>query len=246
MQQNYQVLNNNKYIKIIKLLNNISKAESIEKRNEIKENAIKTFKIHLKLFTKYYFYYEQSDNIIKQYEESGDLSRYLKDDYDKIKKQIDNLNRIGFREIFETVKQQAEREAAQNDNNELGLELNDMNNGNENLRRMSTVYVQEALNRDEFLKKREEELQEIHIIAKEIKDTTQNMALKVNQQGEQLNLIENNVEKTLENTKKAHEEIKEADKLSSQNKKKMCWLICIISTSILAISAIILSLIFGT
>ena len=115
----------------------------------------------------------------------------------------------------------------------------------ENLRRVSTQYVQEALNRDEFLKKREEELQNIHIISKQIKDTTQNMAIKVNEQGEQLNSIENNVENALINAEKAHEEIKQADKMSAKNKKKMWCFICIITISILAISAIILSLIFG-
>lgn len=152
------------------------------------------------------------------------------------------MNKIGFRDIFDEVKSQVEKEAAENDNN--NIELSNVNNEDENLRRVSTQYVQEALNRDEFLKKREEELQNIHIISKQIKDTTQNMAIKVNEQGEQLNSIENNVENALINAEKAHEEIKQADKMSAKNKKMWCF-ICIITISILAISAIILSLIFG-
>ena len=233
---------NNTFNKISNPINQILKAEPSE-REEVKNGAIKKFKINLKQFTKYYFFYEQSDNILKKYENSEALEQNLKEYYDKIKKQIENLNKIGFRDIFDEVKSQVEKEAAENDNN--NIELSNVNNEDENLRRVSTQYVQEALNRDEFLKKREEELQNIHIISKQIKDTTQNMAIKVNEQGEQLNSIENNVENALINAEKAHEEIKQADKMSAKNKKKMWCFICIITISILAISAIILSLIFG-
>jgi t-SNARE complex subunit (syntaxin) len=242
LKENYQVLKNSKYRKITGPINDIM-GEDIEERQAKKDIAINKFKNNLKLFTKFYFFYEQSDNILSKYEESNKLSEALEEDYEKIKKQIDNLNKIGLREIFTTVKEQAEREAAENDSN--GIELNDINNGNENLMRKSTLIVQEALNRDEFYKKREEELQEIHIISKQIKDTTQNMALKVNEQGEQLNTIEANVDKAFDNVQKAHEEIKQADKMSNKNKKKMWCFICIVTVSILAISAIILSLIFG-
>ena len=233
---------NKKFNKISNPINQILKAEPSE-REEVKNGAIKKFKINLKQFTKYYFFYEQSDNILKKYENSEALEQNLKEYYDKIKKQIENLNKIGFRDIFDEVKSQVEKEAAENDNN--NIELSNVNNEDENLRRVSTQYVQEALNRDEFLKKREEELQNIHIISKQIKDTTQNMAIKVNEQGEQLNSIENNVENALINAEKAHEEIKQADKMSAKNKKRMWCFICIITISILAISAIILSLIFG-
>jgi t-SNARE complex subunit (syntaxin) len=235
---------NNKYNKISNPINQILTAD-FEKREEVKESAIKKFKNNLKQFTKYYFFYEQSDNILQKYENSEVLEKNLNEYYEKIKKQIDNLNKIGFRDIFETVKMQVEKEAAENDNNNIGVELENMNDDNENLRRVSTVYVQEALNRDEFLKKREEELQNIHIISKQIKDTTQNMALKVNEQGEQLNNIENHVEIALDNAQKAHKEIKEADKMSAKNKKRMWCFICIVTVAILAISAIIISLIFG-
>lgn len=233
---------NNKFNKISNPINQILKAEPSE-REEVKNGAIKKFKINLKQFTKYYFFYEQSDNILKKYENSEALEQNLKEYYDKIKNQIENLNKIGFRDIFDEVKSQVEKEAAENDNN--NIELSNVNNEDENLRRVSTQYVQEALNRDEFLKKREEELQNIHIISKQIKDTTQNMAIKVNEQGEQLNSIENNVENALINAEKANEEIKQADKMSAKNKKRMWCFICIITISILAISAIILSLIFG-
>jgi tetratricopeptide (TPR) repeat protein len=242
LKENYQVLMNGKYKKIIGPITDIIGAD-FEKRQEKTDIAIQKFKNNLKLFSKYYYFYEQSDNILSKYEESNKLSQALEEDYEKIKKQIDNLNKIGLKDIFITVKEQAEKEAAQNDSN--NYELNDINNGNENLIRKSTLIVQEALNRDEFYKKREEELQEIHIISKQIKDTTQNMALKVNEQGEQLNNIEDNVNKALDNVEKAHEEIKVADKMSNKNKKKMWCFICIVTVSILAISAIILSLIFG-
>ena len=215
-----------------------------ENRDELLKNVIKNCKNYLKLFSKFYFFYEQSDNIFKKYENSEKLEKSLEDDYYKIKKQIDNLNMIGLRNIFETVKKQAESEAAENENNNLGLEPNN-NNDDENLRRVSTHYVQEVLDRDEFLKKRGEELQAIHIISKQIKDTTQNMAIELNEQGEQLNAIENNVEVAHDNAKKAHEEIKQADQMSQKNKKKMWCFICIVTVSILSISAIILALIFG-
>lgn len=234
---------NNKYNKISTPINKIIYGP-VDEREEAKNNAIQKFKNSLKLFSKFYFFYEQSDNIFKKYENSDQLQQSLNDDYIKIKKQIDNLNMVGLRDIFETVKKQVESEAAENDNNNIGLESNN-NNDDENLRRVSTQYVQEVLDRDEFLKKRGEELQAIHIISKQIKDTTQAMAIELNEQGEQLNAIENNVEQALDNAKKAHEEIKQADKMSQQNKKKMWCFICIITVSILSISAIILAVIFG-
>ena len=89
-------------------------------------------------------------------------------------------------------------------------------------------------NNKEILDKRHKDLQDIHFTANNIKQMTDKMVMDVNAQGAILNDIENKVEETEENAKKAKKEIVQADKMSKGNKKRAIFLIVIISLSLIA------------
>ena len=72
---------------------------------------------------------------------------------------------------------------------------------------------------------------------------TQNMALGLDSQREQLDNVELNVEKAHDNALNAKKEIDEANKIAKKNTKKLCCLICIILVAIGGIAAIVLSLV---
>ena len=107
------------------------------------------------------------------------------------------------------------------------------------------IVIQDLQNNQEIIDKREEQLQEIHGVSSQIKDMTVTMVNKVNEQGAILDTIEGNVVQSEDNAKKAKQEIKKADEMSKGNNKRMYCFIAIIAIVILAITAIILSLIFG-
>ena len=69
------------------------------------------------------------------------------------------------------------------------------------------------------------------------------MAKQLDEQGAILDDVEANVITAEDNAKKAKEEIKQADESSKGNRKKMICFIVIIFVFVLAISAILLSLI---
>ena len=107
------------------------------------------------------------------------------------------------------------------------------------------IVIQDLQNNQEIIDKREEQLQEIHGVSSQIKDMTATMVNKVNEQGAILDTIEGNVVQSEDNAKKAKQEIKKADEMSKGNNKRMYCFIAIIAIVILAITAIILSLVFG-
>ena len=107
------------------------------------------------------------------------------------------------------------------------------------------IVIQDLQNNQEILEQRGKQLQEIHGVSSQIKDMTDTMINKVNEQGAILDTIEGNVVQSEDNAKKAKQEIKKADEMSKGNNKRMYCFIAIIAIVILAITAIILSLIFG-
>jgi len=107
------------------------------------------------------------------------------------------------------------------------------------------IVIQDLQNNQEILEQRGKQLQEIHGVSSQIKDMTDTMVNKVNEQGAILDNIEGNVIQTEDNAKKAKQEITKADEMSRGNNKRMYCFIAIIAIVILAISAIILSLVFG-
>ena len=231
---------NNKY----KNINNSVK--NILGHKKTIDDEMKNFCKNLRLFSKYYFLYKQSSDILEKYEGNDKkLSEKLSnEDLGKIQKQISELKAIRLKEIYDRIISMK----SQNENNEdiAFYESNNNNNDQENNEDNLKLQIksQEILNNEEFLKEREKELQEIHKTSAQIKEMTQHMAMQVNNQGEKLELIENNVQTALDNAEAGKKEIQEADKTSKKNRKKLCCLIFIIAVSIGGISAIVLSLIF--
>ena len=107
------------------------------------------------------------------------------------------------------------------------------------------IVIQDLQNNQEILEQRGKQLQEIHGVSSQIKDMSATMVNKVHEQGAILDNVEANVIQSEENAKKAKQEIKKADEMSRGNSKRMYCYIAIIAIVILAISAILLSLIFG-
>ena len=150
----------------------------------------------------------------------------------------DDLDKI------ESILQEAEEQILPQINMMKGkiLEMNTPEeNKNEEIQKQDII-VQDLQNNQEVLKRRGKELQDIHQISNEIKDISDSMVNKINEQGAILDDIEENVKETEDNAKKAKQEITKADEMSRGNRKRMICFIVIISAAILAISAIILYL----
>lgn len=80
--------------------------------------------------------------------------------------------------------------------------------------------IMDLKNNEDILKKRREDLENIHQASQQIKEISDKMAQDVNEQGALLNNIENNVVEAEENAHKAKKEVIEANKISKSNKKK--------------------------
>ena len=105
--------------------------------------------------------------------------------------------------------------------------------------------VMDLMNNKEVLEQRRKELEGIHKTAAMLKDTTDQMAKDVHQQGIMLDDIENQVQNAHDNAVKAKKEISDANDLSKGNSKKLCCLIAIVMITVGVIVAIILSLYFS-
>ena len=107
------------------------------------------------------------------------------------------------------------------------------------------MLIQDLANNKEVLDERRKNLEAIHQTSAKIKDMSDSMAKQLDEQGAILDDIEANVITAEDNAVKAKEEIKKADEMSRGNNKRMYCFIAIIAIVILAITAIILSLVFG-
>lgn len=107
------------------------------------------------------------------------------------------------------------------------------------------IVIQDLQNNQDILRQRGKQIEEIHGVSSQIKDMSDSMVNKVNQQGAILDTIEGNVIESEENAKKAKQEIKKADEMSKGNNKKMYCFIAIIAIAILSITAILLSVIYA-
>ena len=103
--------------------------------------------------------------------------------------------------------------------------------------------VMDLMNNKEVLEIRRKELEDIHKTSALIKDTTDIMAVKVKEQADMLDNIENNVIKTEDNVDKANKEIIKANELSKSNNKRLCCIMLIVTVAIGVVLAIVLSLV---
>lgn len=127
---------------------------------------------------------------------------------------------------------------------ESNFEMDHTEENNNELPQQQEV-VMDLMNNKEVLEHRRKELEGIHKTAAMLKDTTDQMAKDVHQQGVMLDDIEAQVANAHDNAVKAKKEITDANEMSKGNSKKMCCLIVIICITIGVIVAIVLSLYFS-
>ena len=96
--------------------------------------------------------------------------------------------------------------------------------------------IKEYSNNDEMLQKRTNELIEIKNISAQVAEMSTTIGLEINEQGKKLDSIENNVDETEENTKKAYKEALETEIIMNKSKKK---LYCLAFFLVLLISLIV-------
>ena len=198
MKENYYNLINPKFKKIHSSLFQLKDNNSLKKE-------IQTLKNNNKLFSKYYFIYEQSDTIIKKYE-GDDLSELPEDEIEyfiKIKKHIKFLNDIKIKEIYENLKSQEYEDEDKNEN-----EIEDIENINNNEQKLGNIEVVELINHNEFYERRKKELEDLNLKAKKLRDIKQDLDLRLKEKKEELENNENN-ENDEEKSEKSEVLIKE-------------------------------------
>ena len=117
-------------------------------------------------------------------------------------------------------------------------------NQNTNEPQSDMILIQDLQNDQEVLQERRKQLEAIHKTSAQLKDITDDMAKKIEDQGAILDDVESNVINANENAVKAKGEITKADEISRGNRKKMICLIIIIFLAIAGITGILLALIF--
>ncbi len=150
-------------------------------------------------------------------------------DIEKIEPLISDMNdKINYCK-FDQMEEKEEKEEEEKDENQI----------------KSQILIQDLYKNKEILEKRREDLETVYRTSAQIKDLTDIMAKQLNEQGEILDNVEENVITAEDNAKKANIEITEAEELSRGNRKMISCLILIVLIAIAVVTAIILSLIFG-
>jgi len=96
--------------------------------------------------------------------------------------------------------------------------------------------IMELSNNDEMLQKRTNDLIEIKSISAQVAEMSSKMSIEINEQGKKLDSIENNVDDTEENTKKAYKEALDTEIIMNKSKKKLyCLALMIIFLLVLIV-----------
>ena len=169
-------------------------------------------------------------------EKNNDDNIYYKREH--LKKQINNYMQNDYIKTFEVIKEIYDIINSLNINidNEEDENLIDNNNSNQKESEQKVIFKQQLLSKNEFLDKRGKDLQKIQETAAKINALSENIKAMTYEQGEQLDFIQNKVEKVDENIEKAMLEIQKAKKTEKSSKKK---LYCIIFWAFFVICAII-------
>ena len=169
-------------------------------------------------------------------EKNNDDNIYYKREH--LKKQINNYMQNDYIKTFEVIKEIYDIINSLNINidNEEDENLIDNNNSNQKESEQKVIFKQQLLSKNEFLEKRGKDLQKIQETAAKINALSENIKAMTYEQGEQLDFIQNKVEKVDENIEKAMLEIQKAKKTEKSSKKK---LYCIIFWAFFVICAII-------
>lgn len=138
--------------------------------------------------------------------------RQQKEEYKKIVEKID-------KRMYRYISYEEQKKAEQENEKAQGLKIRELSNN------------------EEILQKRTNELIEIKSISAQVAEISTKMGLEINEQGKKLDAIENNVDETEENTKKAYKEALETEIIMNKSKKK---LYCFAFMIIVLISIIVL------
>jgi t-SNARE complex subunit (syntaxin) len=151
----------------------------------------------------------------------------------------------GLEKIKDTTETQVEQMKDKIGNFDVNFEMEnkDEENGNEEDEQQQGQITMNLMNNAEMLNQRKKELQEIHKTSALIKDTTDIMAQKLNEQGEMLDNVEAHVIKAEDNVEKAGKEINKANELSKSNNKRLCCIMILITAAIGVVLAVVLSLV---
>ncbi len=151
----------------------------------------------------------------------------------------------GLEKIKDTTETQVEQMKDKIGNFDVNFEMEnkDEENGNEEDEQQQGQITMNLMNNAEMLNQRKKELQEIHKTSALIKDTTDIMAQKLNEQGEMLDNVEAHVNKAEDNVEKAGKEINKANELSKSNNKRLCCIMILITVAIGVVLAVVLSLV---
>ena len=137
--------------------------------------------------------------------------RTQKEEYKKI---IDKIDKRMYRYISYEEQQKTEKE----NEKEQGLK------------------IKEFSNNEEMLRKRTDDLIEIKSISAQVAEMSTKMGIEINEQGKKLDSIENNIDETEENTKKAYKEALETEIIMNKSKKKLyCLALMIIFLLVLIV-----------
>ena len=88
---------------------------------------------------------------------------------------------------------------------------------------------------DKYLEKRREELEDIKKVSSQVLEITQNIKAEVAIQGENLNMVENNINQVVDNTKKSEFEISTAEKETRSQTKKNKILVILVQYVLVSI-----------
>ena len=111
--------------------------------------------------------------------------------------------------------------------------------------RESRLVVQELVDNSEYLRKRQEELEDIKKISSQVKEITQVMVVEVNNQSVGLKSIEDSITQTNLNVTKAEFEIEQAEKITRKSRNKIYCMFLLVIFLIVSITAIALVIILG-
>lgn len=95
----------------------------------------------------------------------------------------------------------------------------------------------EIAHNESIIAEREDEIREIENTMREVNDIFKDLAVMVEAQGEQIDVIETNVQETAAKTKKADEELTKANKYQKGAAKKICLILVILA--VVAVAAVI-------
>ena len=188
------------------------------------------------------------DMNIKKFEKMlKDVKRNLENAKDNGSANEESISTVeeGLEKIKDTTETQVEQMKEKIGNFDVNFEMEnkDEENGNEEDEQQQGQITMNLMNNAEMLNQRKKELQEIHKTSALIKDTTDIMAQKLNEQGEMLDNVEAHVNKAEDNVEKAGKEINKANELSKSNNKRLCCIMILITVSIGVVLAVVLSLV---